>query len=110
MNRPSLRQAIDAKCRDCGGQEGGARFWRLHVSACPVTACPLWQVRPIASENPPAWLASRDPDRLPQGFLSLPTEQAIAAIRGAACVFLPVTGGNSEAGTHSVPVEGRGAP
>ena len=28
MKMPSLRGAIDAKSRDCGGQEGGDRFWR----------------------------------------------------------------------------------
>jgi hypothetical protein len=92
----SLRSAIDGKCRDCGGQEGGARFWRLHVSACPVTQCPLWRVRPIASENPPAWLSDRDPAALPPGFLSLPVEQAIALIRAEGALFPTVSTGNSE--------------
>lgn len=94
----SLRKAVDLKCRDCGGQEGGARYWRLHVSACPVTSCSLWEVRPLASENPPCWLTSRKPDDLPPGFLSLSTEEAIAAIRGTESVFLPVSQGNSETG------------
>jgi hypothetical protein len=96
MTKLSLRGAIDAKCRDCGGQEGGDRYWRLHVSVCPVTACPLWRVRPIASRNAPPWLASRDPGDLPDGFLSLSTEKAIAVIRGAGGVLHPETGDNSE--------------
>lgn len=95
MTRPSLRRAIDAKCRDCGGQEGGERHWRGHCSFCPVIGCALWPVRPITGENPPEWLTSRDPSRLPQGFLQLSTEEALALIRGAAAVIRPVKGGNS---------------
>ena len=106
MKMPSLRGAIDAKCRDCGGQEGGDRFWRLHTSACPVTACPLWNVRPIASRNVPAWLASRNTADLPDGFASLPTEAAIALIRGAEGVMHPETGDNSMANTFVVSEEG----
>lgn len=106
MNAPSLRQAIDAKCRDCGGQEGGERFWRVHTSVCPVTACPLWRVRPLATRNAPAWLASRDPAALPTGFASLPTGEAIAAIRGAGAVMHPETGCNSEPGCNPVCREG----
>lgn len=96
MSGPSLRGAIDAHCRDCGGQEGGERYWRLHVSACPVTACSLWTARPLATRNVPAWLASRDPGDLPVGFLSLPLEDAIALIRAAEAVMPPETGDNSE--------------
>lgn len=106
MSGPSLRNAIDAKCRDCGGQEGGDRFWRLHVSACPVTACPLWRVRPIASRNAPTWLSSRDPAALPDGFASLPAGDAIAIIRGAGAVLHPETGDNSESAGNPVCREG----
>lgn len=106
MSGPSLRGAVDAKCRDCGGQEGGDRFWRLHVSACPVTACPLWRVRPIASRNAPAWLASRDPAALPDGFACLPAGEAIAIIRGAGAVMHPEMGDNSKLATALVYREG----
>lgn len=102
MSAVSLRSAIDGKCRDCGGQEGGDRFWRVHVSVCPVTACPLWQVRPIASRNAPAWLASRDPVDLPPGFARLPVGEAIAAIRGTGAVLHPETGDNTK--SEVVPV------
>lgn len=106
MSGPSLRGAIDAKCRDCGGQEGGERFWRVHVSVCPVTTCPLWHVRPVASRNVPAWLAGRDPGDLPSGFLSLPTDRAIALIRGAQSAMHPETGDNSETAALQVSWEG----
>ncbi len=95
MTKLSLRGAIDAKCRECGGQEGGDRFWRLRTSACPVTACPLWPVRPIASRHTPAWLASHNPADLPDGFVSLTTEAAISLIRGAEGVMRPETADNS---------------
>lgn len=81
MKGTSKRTAIDAKCKDCGGQDGGDRYWRQHVSVCPVTQCPLWRERPLATRNVPAWLASRDPADLPPGFTQLTTEEAIAAIR-----------------------------
>lgn len=106
MTGTSLRKAIDAKCRDCGGQEGGERYWRLHTSVCPVTACPLWAVRPIASRNAPAWLASRKPEAMPFGFASLPTGVAIATIRGGEASMHPETGSNRE--TTSNPVHGEG--
>lgn len=101
MSGPSLRGTIDAKCRDCGGQEGGARFWRLHVSACPVTDCPLWRVRPLTGESPPSWLSSRDPARLPVAWRTLSQGQAIALIRGTKTLIPAETGRNSEAGGKS---------
>jgi hypothetical protein len=82
MAKQPLRTAIDRKCRDCGGQDGGDRYWRAHVSACPITTCPLWKVRPLASRNVPAWLASRDPQDLPDGFAALSTAEAVAKVRG----------------------------
>jgi hypothetical protein len=95
LARPSLRASIDAKCRDCGGQDGGDRCWRQHVSVCPVTHCQLWQVRPLATRNVPEWLASSDADDLPKGFLELATEDAIGVIRGPAVVVPAKTAGNS---------------
>lgn len=95
MSKVSLRRAIDAHCRQCGGQEGGERHWRNHVAACPVTTCPLWRVRPLSSRGAPTWLASRDPDDLPDGFLGLPLEKAIALIRGADGLMHPQTADNS---------------
>ena len=68
-SRPSLRTALDAKCRDCGAAEGGAH-WRLHVAACPATGCPLWAVRPLPVRAP-EWLASRDTSDLPIGWTCL---------------------------------------
>lgn len=97
MSGFSLRGAIDAKCRDCGGLDGGARFWRLHVSACPVTHCPLWRVRPLTGENPPAWLSSRDPARLPAAWRTLSQGQAVALIRGVETLIPTETGRNNEA-------------
>jgi len=108
MTKPSLRGAIDAHCRDCGGQEGGERYWRLHVSVCPVTACPLWCVRPLARRNAPAWLSSRDPDDLPDGFLSLTNEEAVASIRGAGAVLDGEKPANSETETIQASGEGCG--
>ena len=99
----SLRSAIDAKCRECGGQEGGARHWRVHVSACPCTDCPLWRVRPLASRNAPAWLSSRNPLDLPAGWRTMPLADAIATIGGAGAVMQAVTGRNSATAGFAVP-------
>ena len=82
--RASLRDAIDAKCRDCGAADGGAH-WRLHVAACPVIACPLWSVRPLPKPAP-HWLATRNPADLPDGWACKPIDAAIRAIG------TPVTG------------------
>lgn len=95
MSGASLRGAIDAKCRECGGQEGGERFWRLHVSACPVTACPLWPVRPLASRGASDWLSSRNPADLPHGFLQMSNEEAVGLIRGTDGLMTPETADNS---------------
>lgn len=86
MNRPpiqtepraSLRNAIDAKCRDCGAADGGAH-WRLHVAVCTVTGCPLWSVRPLPKPSP-QWLVTRNPDDLPDGWARKSIDAAIKAI------------------------------
>ena len=78
--RASLRNAIDAKCRDCGAADAGAH-WRLHVAVCTVTTCPLWIVRPLPKPAP-QWLGSRDPNDLPTGWARLPVDVAIRSIGG----------------------------
>ncbi len=96
--RASRRRAIDAKCRDCGAADGGAH-WRLHVAACPVTACALWSVRPLPKPAP-HWLATRNPDDLPTGWTRNSIDAAIKAIGS------PVTGRPGEVNGlgHSDPV------
>lgn len=48
-SRISLREAIDAKCKDCIYDEGarGLGRWKQQVAACTVTRCPLYAVRPM---------------------------------------------------------------
>lgn len=106
MSAPSLRSSVDAKCRDCGGADGGARFWRIHVSACPVMECQLWPVRPLARRNVPPWLATRNADDLPAGFCTLTTEEAIARIRRAGALMEAATTANSTG--HVIPVPKHG--
>ena len=42
----SLRQAINAKCKDCIYDNLAAGTWRQQVTLCAVDLCPLWSVRP----------------------------------------------------------------
>ncbi len=44
----SLRKAINDKCRDCSYDPYGKGNWRQQVTACTVTTCPLWPVRPVS--------------------------------------------------------------
>ena len=44
--RQSLRQRIDAKCRDCIFDECEAGRWRQQVAQCKAVECPLYDVRP----------------------------------------------------------------
>lgn len=47
--RPSLRLAIDAKCKSCIYDPfGGGGTWREQVQACSSANCPLHPVRPIS--------------------------------------------------------------
>lgn len=43
--RPSLRAAIDAKCKDCVYDPLERGGWRQQVDACGCTSCPLYDVR-----------------------------------------------------------------
>ena len=66
---PSLRGAINAKCRDCVYDPLSGGTWRAQVARCSELNCPLWAVRPQPESGPyakqptdpagvtPAWLA-----------------------------------------------------
>jgi hypothetical protein len=82
MTGPSLRQAINLKCRDCGAAGAGAR-WREHVTICPAIVCSLWPVRPM-SRYVPEFLARRDAAALPAGWISQTEEDALRQLRNGA--------------------------
>jgi len=46
--RPSMRAAINAKCKDCIYDECGVGNWRQQVTACTAKECPLWLLRPMS--------------------------------------------------------------
>ena len=48
--RPSMRKAIDAKCKECiYDPESGQGTWRQQTGACQIFDCPLWPLRPVSS-------------------------------------------------------------
>lgn len=49
--RPSLREAIDAKCKDCIFDECEPGRWRQQVAACTCITCPLYPVRPLPRQR-----------------------------------------------------------
>lgn len=49
----SLRQPIDAKCKDCIFDPGnGMGTWREQIARCTALACPLWPVRTGPESGP----------------------------------------------------------
>ena len=47
--KPSMRRAINAKCKECIYDPiGGDGTWRAQVEACTVTGCPLYPLRPTS--------------------------------------------------------------
>jgi len=56
----SLRNAINAKCRECVHDDAAPGTWREQVAQCSVPRCSLWPVRPAPSGGPYA-----DPPRDP---------------------------------------------
>lgn len=49
--RPSLRAAIDAHCKQCTFDELEPGRWRQQVEACGVMRCPLYAVRPVPRQR-----------------------------------------------------------
>ena len=46
--RPSMRWAIDLKCKDCIYDPLAGGTWRQQVEECTAKDCPLWGLRPKA--------------------------------------------------------------
>ena len=80
--RPSTRgEAIAAKCRDCLYDDKASGTWRQQVSACHLTDCPLWRVRPLAGGVPDC-IRARDASRLPDAWRDLSHEEAVCIVAG----------------------------
>jgi len=47
----SLREAIDAKCKDCIYDEQTRLNWKKQVTLCTCTDCPLYEHRPISGSK-----------------------------------------------------------
>lgn len=47
--RPSMRKAVNDKCRDCIYDPLDSGTWRQQVQACNSTDCGLWRLRPLPS-------------------------------------------------------------
>lgn len=57
--KPSLRRAINAKCRECiYDPRGGGGTWKQQVEACTATGCPLYPVRPLSDGEKPVFADS----------------------------------------------------
>ena len=47
--KPSMRRAINAKCKECIYDPiGGNGTWRQQVEACTAPDCPLYPLRPVS--------------------------------------------------------------
>jgi hypothetical protein len=54
MSRLSLREAINAKCKECiYDPKAEAGTWRQQVEACTSKTCPLFEVRPTSIKSEP---------------------------------------------------------
>ena len=71
----SLRNAVNAKCRECIHDPAAPGTWREQVAQCSVIRCGLWSVRPAPSGGPFA-----DPPRNPA---TVTRDWLAQAVRGA---------------------------
>ena len=56
--RPSMRKAIDEKCKDCIYDQANGGNWRQQVSMCTCFDCSLWPIRPLSTQlTPEEWAA-----------------------------------------------------
>ncbi len=49
--KPSLRKAINNKCKECIYCNQGPGSWRQQVAACTAITCPLFAVRPMPGQS-----------------------------------------------------------
>lgn len=47
----SLKKCVENMCKSCTYDSTQAGSWRSQTEACTVTACPLWEVRPVTMES-----------------------------------------------------------
>jgi hypothetical protein len=52
ITRPSLRSAINAKCRECISDGSASGTWRKQIEQCTAIKCPLYAVRPVSTTEP----------------------------------------------------------
>ncbi len=78
---PTRGEAIAAKCRDCLYDDKALGTWRQQVSACHLTDCPLWRVRPLAGGVPDC-IRARDASRLPDDWRDLSHDAAVRIVAG----------------------------
>lgn len=78
---PTRGEAIAAKCRDCLYDDRASGTWRQQVSACHLTDCPLWRVRPLAGGVPDC-IRARDASRLPADWRDLSHEETVGIVAG----------------------------
>ncbi len=67
----SLREAINAKCRECIHDDAAPGTWREQVAQCSMPRCGLWPMRPAPSGGPFAD-PPRDPATVTRQWLANP--------------------------------------
>lgn len=58
VSKPGLRNKINAYCVSCIYDTKAPGNWKQQVTACTVTDCPLYSVRPISSAKTAVKLGS----------------------------------------------------
>lgn len=71
----SLRNAVNAKCRECTHDAAAPGTWREQVAQCSVIRCALWPVRPAPVSGPFAD-PPRDPATVERVWLARPVGSA----------------------------------
>lgn len=58
---PSLRKAINDKCKDCSYDPLAPGYWARQVAECNVPKCPLYNVRPLPDGMRHQWQVDPEP-------------------------------------------------